>query len=132
MAVLKWLTCALLAYVAALFMVDVRWGDAVAGLVLPSIIWEREHLQTAVALLGTTISPYLFFWQASQEAEDVRAIPRRQILKRAPHQGEAALERIELELLQSLYEYYIAMMDLHLAAGNPIEGIRIINQQENM
>jgi Mn2+/Fe2+ NRAMP family transporter len=53
-------------------------------------------------VLGTTISPYLFFWQASQEAEDVRTLPRRKILKRAPEQGEAALNRIELDTLAGM------------------------------
>jgi Mn2+/Fe2+ NRAMP family transporter len=54
------------------------------SLVVPSLHWDKEYLTTVVAVLGTTISPYLFFWQASQEAEDVRTAPARQILKRAP------------------------------------------------
>jgi hypothetical protein len=62
-----------------------------------SLRWDKDYLTTVVAVLGTTISPYLFFWQASQEAEDVRTDPARQILKRAPHQGERALNRIHLD-----------------------------------
>lgn len=96
---LKWLTLALLSYVATLFMVDVHWGEALRQIVLPSITWKTEYLQTIVAVFGTTISPYLLFWQASQEAEDIRAVPERQILKRAPSQGPDAIKRIELDTL---------------------------------
>ncbi len=96
---LKWLTLALLSYVATLFMVDVHWGEALRQIVLPSITWKTEYLQMIVAVFGTTISPYLLFWQASQEAEDIRAVPERQILKRAPSQGPDAIKRIELDTL---------------------------------
>src|SRR3954468_14338313 len=96
-SVLKWLALVLLAYVATLFMVHGPWAEALTGLVVPTIQWERDYLTTFVAVLGTTISPYLFFWQASQEAEDVRTLPYRRILKRAPEQGEAALQRIGLD-----------------------------------
>lgn len=96
---LKWLTLALLAYVATLFMVDVHWGEALRQFVLPSFTWKTEYIQMIVAVFGTTISPYLLFWQASQEAEDVRDLPERQILKRSPHQGPEALKRIELDTL---------------------------------
>lgn len=96
---LKWLTLALLSYVATLFMVDVHWGDALSQFVMPSLSWKTEYIQTIVAVFGTTISPYLLFWQASQEAEDIRAVPERQVLKRAPEQGPNALKRIELDTL---------------------------------
>ena len=63
-----------------------------------------------VAVLGTTISPYLFFWQASQEAEDVRTVPARQILKRAPHQGEGAVNRIHLDTFVGMgFSNFIAL-----------------------
>src|SRR5258706_5208629 len=67
---LKWLTLSLLAYVATVLVVDVPWGEVAYRTVVPSLSWDREHLLAVVAVLGTTISPYLFFWQASQEAED--------------------------------------------------------------
>jgi Mn2+/Fe2+ NRAMP family transporter len=95
--VLKWLTLFLFAYVATLFMVKVSWTEALHSLVVPSVRLDKDYLTTVVAVLGTTISPYLFFWQASQEAEDVRTLPERQILKQAPHQGEGALNRIHLD-----------------------------------
>ena len=97
-SVLKWLTLVLLAYVATMFMAKVAWRDALQSFV-PSIRLDKDYLTTVVAVLGTTISPYLFFWQASQEAEDIRAVPTRQILKRAPEQGAGALNRIHLDTL---------------------------------
>lgn len=96
---LKWLTLALLAYVATLFMANVHWGEAVRELVLPTFVWKTEYIQTIVAVFGTTISPYLLFWQASQEAEDIRSVPERQVLKRAPEQGPDAIKRIEIDTL---------------------------------
>jgi len=71
-AVLKWLTLSLFAYVAALAFAQVSWKDAIAGALLPQVGWNAGYLTTVVAILGTTISPYLFFWQASEEAEQQR------------------------------------------------------------
>jgi NRAMP (natural resistance-associated macrophage protein)-like metal ion transporter len=96
-AVLKWLALALFAYVATLFVVQVSWSEALWGLLLPNPSMESNYWQTVVAIFGTTISPYLFFWQASQEVEDIHEIPRRQPLKRKPQQAEGALQRIRLD-----------------------------------
>lgn len=71
-AVLKWLTLSLFAYVAALAFAQVSWDDTIAGALLPQVGWNAGYLTTVVAILGTTISPYLFFWQASEEAEEQR------------------------------------------------------------
>jgi NRAMP (natural resistance-associated macrophage protein)-like metal ion transporter len=71
-AVLKWLTLSLFAYVAALAFAHISWREALAGILLPQLSWSAGYLTTIVAILGTTISPYLFFWQASQEAEEQR------------------------------------------------------------
>src|SRR4051794_17018280 len=79
-SVLKWLTLCLFAYVGALAVAHVHWGEALAGVLIPKITWSTDFLTTIVAILGTTISPYLFFWQASQEAEDQRVDPRKQPL----------------------------------------------------
>ena len=95
--VLKWLALALFAYVITLFLVDVPWGRALRGLVIPNISLDQAALTMIVAIFGTTISPYLFFWQASQEAEDVREFDDREPLKCAPEDGRAELKRIELD-----------------------------------
>lgn len=70
--ILKWLTLFLFAYVIAVFMVDVPWGKVLHDLVIPKLQWTSGYWMMIVALLGTTISPYLFFWQASQEVEELR------------------------------------------------------------
>src|SRR5712675_1482650 len=92
-AVLKWLTLTLFAYVAALAFAHVSWSEALAGVLIPKITWNTDYFTTIVALLGTTISPYLFFWQASQEAEDVRVDHRRKALLKAPRQALDAFSR---------------------------------------
>ncbi|MEX3843708.1 MULTISPECIES: Nramp family divalent metal transporter [Paraburkholderia] len=72
---LKWLTLALFAYVAVAFVVPVDWTKVAVSLVWPRANISGEYLTTVVAVLGTTISPYLFFWQASQEVEEMRSKP---------------------------------------------------------
>jgi len=68
--IFKWLTFALLAYVAASFYARPDLGAVLQGTLLPKIQFDRSYLETLLAILGTTISPYLFFWQASQEVEE--------------------------------------------------------------
>jgi NRAMP (natural resistance-associated macrophage protein)-like metal ion transporter len=98
-AVLKWLSLALLAYVVTLVLVKVDWSEALLRLVVPQFSWSAGYLTTIVAVLGTTISPYLFFWQASEEAEDVAETPEREALTEHPEQGKAELQRIEYDTL---------------------------------
>ena len=69
-AVLKWTTLTLFSYVAVVFVADVPWGIALESLVVPRIDMDGSHAMAMVAILGTTISPYLFFWQAGQEVEE--------------------------------------------------------------
>jgi Mn2+/Fe2+ NRAMP family transporter len=97
--VLKWLTLALLAYVITLFLVDIPWPVAARALVTPQVSLDSTTLMMIVAILGTTISPYLFFWQASQEAEEVQDDPDSDPLKCDPQDGPAELNRIELDTL---------------------------------
>ena len=74
--VFKWLTLVLLAYVLAAFVARVDWRIALLATVVPHVEWSRSFFSVLVAILGTTISPYLFFWQASQEVEEERAMGR--------------------------------------------------------
>jgi Mn2+/Fe2+ NRAMP family transporter len=71
--VLKWLTLVLFAYVAAAVLARPNWLSALSATFVPHVQWSSAFLATFVGILGTTISPYLFFWQASQEVEDKRA-----------------------------------------------------------
>ncbi len=67
--VLRWLCLSLLAYVVVLFVADVNWSDVVHSILLPEVEWRRADIAAIIALAGTTISPYLFFWQAAEEVE---------------------------------------------------------------
>lgn len=97
--VLKWLTLALLAYVVTLFLVDIPWKQAGRALVIPHLTMDSTTLIMVVAILGTTISPYLFFWQASEEVEEVRDDPDSDPLRCDPLNGRAELTRIGVDTM---------------------------------
>jgi NRAMP (natural resistance-associated macrophage protein)-like metal ion transporter len=94
---LKLLTLALLAYVATAFVVHVPWGAVAVGTLLPAISFKADYVVAIVAVFGTTISPYLFFWQASQEVEEQRATPGQKPLLSLPADARAQLRRIRLD-----------------------------------
>lgn len=96
-SVLKWLALVLFAYFGTLLMVRIPWIEVLRGLVVPRLALDKQSISTFVAVLGTTISPYLFFWQASQEAEDQRVRPLREPLIEAPEQAPGAFRRIRLD-----------------------------------
>lgn len=96
-SVLKWLTLSLFAYVAVTFVVHVPWLTVASSLVLPRISFTSDYLTVLVALLGTTISPYLFFWQAEEEVEDERERPGAKPLARDPDQAVAEFRRIRVD-----------------------------------
>jgi len=97
--ILKWLTLSLFAYFATLCVVHVQWLEFLKGLFWPHFTFKREFWLTVVAIFGTTISPYLFFWQAAQEVEDAKSAPRDRPLREDPAAGPQALARIELDTL---------------------------------
>jgi Mn2+/Fe2+ NRAMP family transporter len=92
----------LFAYLAALLAAGVDWSAALLGTVLPHVTWSGAFFTTLVAILGTTISPYLFFWQAAQEAEDQRAHRHTKPLLAAPRQAAKALQRIRADTLTGM------------------------------
>jgi NRAMP (natural resistance-associated macrophage protein)-like metal ion transporter len=98
---LKWLTLALLSYVAVVFTVHVHWGQVVSEMVVPRLVLDHNTITMIVALFGTTISPYLFFWQAAQEMEDLRAVTARNgggsLLPHAAEVARRHLRRIRLD-----------------------------------
>src|SRR2546421_1805909 len=106
--ILKWLTLALFAYVATLLVVHVP-VESLRGTFIPQFVFKRDYLAMLVAVLGTTISPYLFFWQASQEVEEQRATPGDAPLRQAPEQARRHLERIKVDT-------YVGMMFSNLIA----------------
>jgi len=94
---LKWLTLALLAYVAVVFTIEVPWREALLGVAWPRFAPTGEALTVIVAVFGTTISPYLFFWQAAQEVEEVNADPKASPLREAPETAWRHLRRIKFD-----------------------------------
>jgi NRAMP (natural resistance-associated macrophage protein)-like metal ion transporter len=94
---LKWLTLSLFSYVGVVFFAHVSWPEVLHATLLPQIQLTKEYLTALVAVLGTTISPYLFFWQASQEVEEVRNNPGERPLKSAISQAREQLGRIRVD-----------------------------------
>jgi NRAMP (natural resistance-associated macrophage protein)-like metal ion transporter len=96
--VLKWLTLALFAYVAVVLIVGVPWGQALEAIFIPRFELSGTMFTAIVAILGTTISPYLFFWQAGEEIEELRR-KRAPYLKRYPAMAKTELGRIRMDTL---------------------------------
>jgi Mn2+/Fe2+ NRAMP family transporter len=94
---LKWLTLALFAYFGTAIVVKIPWGSALAGLFVPTISTDAQFWTVVVAIFGTTISPYLFFWQASQEVEEIKNVRARKPLVKSPRQGPDAIRRIKAD-----------------------------------
>ncbi len=92
---LKWLTLALLSYVAVAFSINVPWLEVARGMFLPDLPAGNDTITIIVAVLGTTISPYLFFWQAAQEMEDLRVNGSAAVLPHATDEARRHLRRIK-------------------------------------
>jgi NRAMP (natural resistance-associated macrophage protein)-like metal ion transporter len=96
-SVLKWLTLSLFAYFGTILFVKVPLSEFAWGFFVPTLSADKAFWTVVVAILGTTISPYLFFWQASQEVEDEKSSPTRKPLVDAPEQAPRAIGRIQLD-----------------------------------
>ncbi|MFD2366817.1 NRAMP family divalent metal transporter [Pseudoduganella sp. GCM10020061] len=94
---LKWLTLGLLAYVAAVFAIDTPWIEVAKRTVWPHFTFTPASLGMVVAIFGTTISPYLFFWQASQEVEEIRADDAAGALRKQPADAPAQIRRMKID-----------------------------------
>lgn len=116
---LKWMTLTLLAYVALLFIVRVDWGAALHNLLVPQISGPGA-LTAIVAIMGTTISPYLFFWQASQEVEEIRQVEDRKPLRRARNQAADAFARIRIDTWSGMAVSNIIALAIMLGTAVPL------------
>jgi NRAMP (natural resistance-associated macrophage protein)-like metal ion transporter len=117
-AILQWMTLSLFAYFAALLMVHMQWSELGRGLLWPHFSVSRDFWMMVVAVLGTTISPYLFFWQAAQEVEDTKAKPERTPFRQEPKQAPSALARIQLDTLIGMaFSNLVALAILVTAAA---------------
>jgi NRAMP (natural resistance-associated macrophage protein)-like metal ion transporter len=128
-AILKWLALSLLAYVAAAFAVKVPWGEVAWNLIAPNMAFDVGALTVVVAVLGTTISPYLFFWQASEEAEEVEDDPFAQALRRSPDQAPAAFRRIRIDTYLGMALSNIVALFIMIATAATLHAHGVTNIQ---
>jgi NRAMP (natural resistance-associated macrophage protein)-like metal ion transporter len=96
-SILKWTTLSLFAYVATALVVDVPWHQVAFDTFVPSFTWQKDYIVTIVAVLGTTITPYCFFWQSSEEAEEERINPNAHSLLDAPEEAPGEIQRIRFD-----------------------------------
>jgi NRAMP (natural resistance-associated macrophage protein)-like metal ion transporter len=116
--VLKWLTLVLFAYVAVILIVNVDWSEALLGVVAPQVRLDSKLIMLVVAIFGTTISPYLFFWQSSQEVEEIADHKAAKPLIKAPEQARGELKRIRLDTFVGMgFSNLIAMVIMIAAAA---------------
>lgn len=130
-SVLKWLALVLFAYVIAAFVLKPNWREVAQAAF--SVSWPKGHLMwaTLVAILGTTISPYLFFWQAGQEVEEQEAMGRRMVARRrSPEYDKVVDRRIDITLgtlFSNVVMFFIiltAALTLHKAGVTEISSTK--------
>ena len=114
---LKWLTLVLLAYIAVVFTVHINWWDVAKGLVWPTFPLTRDSFTVIVAVFGTTISPYMFFWQSSQEVEEIDKVPSAKPLVQAPRQANRQLARIWLDTVLGMALSNIVAMAIMISTA---------------
>jgi len=115
---LKWLTLSLFAYVGVVLIVNMPWGEVVEGLFLPRIHLDATYLAAIVAVFGTTISPYMFFWQSTQEVEDIIAVPGTQALLLTPELAARENKRIRFDTMVGMgFSNIIALFIILTAAA---------------
>jgi len=115
--VFKVLALALFAYILTTFMVHVPWATVLKSTVMPRFERGAGYWATFIAVLGTTISPYLFFWQASQETEEIRSHVAEKPLKKAPCQAPEQLQRIRLDTYVGMGFSNVVAFFIIVAAG---------------
>jgi NRAMP (natural resistance-associated macrophage protein)-like metal ion transporter len=126
---LKFLTLVLFLYVATAFTVHIPWGQALARAVWPAAEINRDYLLMVVAVLGTTISPYLFFWQASQEVEEMNQNRPRRPLKELSRGGESEIKRIALDttvgmVFSNVIAFFIILTTAAVLQASGVTNIR--------
>lgn len=111
--IFKWLTLVLFAYVAAAFLARPDWGEVLRATFTPSIAFDKNYLMTLVGILGTTISPYLFFWQAAEEVEEEKAEGKMSVGRRMGASSEelrAARKDVAFGMSVSVVVFYFIIL----------------------
>jgi Mn2+/Fe2+ NRAMP family transporter len=116
-AILKFTTLSLFAYVAVVLSVGIPWEEALRALLVPHVEWTAAFATGFVAILGTTISPYLFFWQAAQEIEEARHSHTKPLYV-APRQAGPEMARIRQDTLVGMvFSNLVAIFIVFAAAA---------------
>ncbi len=127
-SVLKWATLSLFAYVGVAAVAHVPWGHALSSLVVPEISWTPAYATGFVAILGTTISPYLFFWQAAQEVEEERRTHAKPLMV-SPKQAGPELKRIRNDTLIGMAISTLVSVAIVFATAATLNAHNITNVQ---
>jgi len=120
--ILRWLCLSLLAYFAVLFVAHVDWPAVANGIVIPRMEWTKLEVSFLIALAGTTISPYLFFWQAAEEVEERRQTKARYVTKR--HMGA-----MRIDVFAGMFTGVFAMLAIMITASATLHANGITNVQ---
>ena len=124
----KWLTLTLFAYVGAAILAKPHWGEVLKATFIPQLRHDNQYLTTLVAILGTTISPYLFFWQASEEVEEEISIGRRRLSQRKGATDEE-LKAARWDTITGMVFCNIVFYFVILAAASTLHASGVINIQ---
>jgi Mn2+/Fe2+ NRAMP family transporter len=127
--VLKWLTLALFAYVGVIFTVHIDWAQVLTHTLLPDVRFDESTVTVIVAVFGTTISPYLFFWQSSEEVEDLAAEHRPDLLDEKPAEAREQLDRMGFDTfvgmaLSNLVAFFIILTTAVTLHANGVTDIQ--------
>jgi len=125
-SILKWLTLVLLAYFAVLLFVHLDLTGVIGGLVIPRVA-NTGMVTTIVALFGTTISPYLFFWQSAQEVEEVKSNPAAEPLVERPWQARREFRRIWVDTLAGMAFSTLVALAIMIATAATLHARGIVD-----
>jgi NRAMP (natural resistance-associated macrophage protein)-like metal ion transporter len=127
--VLKFLTLTLFAYVALLFVLHLPAGAVLRGILIPRLALDRDGVAMIVAVFGTTISPYLFFWQAAEEVEEMREDPAAHPLREAPAEAGRQIARIEFDTWTGMIFSNLVALAVIIGAGATLHarGVTSVN-----
>src|ERR1700730_3994470 len=128
-SILKWGCLSLFSYVICAFVVHVAWGEVAWAIVWPPLSFKAEYLIAGVAVMGTTINPYLFFWQAGQEVEDTKEGAGARPLTRAPEQASGEFTRIRIDTyigmaISNLIAFFIVITTAATLNANGVTDIQ--------
>ena len=124
----KWLTLTLFAYIVAAFLAKPHWGEVLKATFVPTLRFDNQYMTTLLAILGTTITPYMFFWQATQEVEEELQMGRATVAQReGASDKELKFAKIDIDagmLFASLVFYFVILASaatLHATGKTKIE-----------